>query len=497
MTLIGLDVNATSARAVHGPVGCYPLGLPLDPPHHELPMVLSLETNTPVVGRSGLALVREKPHLTCGNFLADLGIKGTGARRWKASRSFLDSSQALAAVWKRLAQVCSRSPGIVLSMPSYLNRAQADLMRDLGLKNKTPVIGSLPSLLAAALAGHAEQAWTDSVLVVDIDDHALSIGLVRAVEEEAHLMATRHFPQLGLKAWRDRLINALADNCVILSRRDPRDVPKAEQALFEQLDALLDAGVQGRTIQLAIQGDTWYQNLLVHPEETHGFCTHLAWHVAREVQTYYHQIPSEESPPVLLLTAQVGRLPGLARRMRSNLEETFPVTTSKRIFPEEEDFGEGLINESHGPCLALLAPEGPSRAAHALTAFFQKRDIPHGHLESVAPLPLPQPVEAGPARLQFQGQDFFLSTPTFLLGSQIGCHLLLDGRRFPIVAPRHCEIRFDHRKFLLLNRSRAGTLVNDTPVAGSIVLQPGDWIRLGPEGPQVRFLGQPSGRQTA
>ena len=53
---------------------------------------------------------------------------------------------------------------------------------------------------------------------------------------------------------------------------------------------------------------------------------------------------------------------------------------------------------------------------------------------------------------------------------------------------------FDHRTYLLFNRSRDGTLVNDALVVGSAVLQPGDWIRLGPEGPLVRFLGHAEGR---
>src|SRR5207249_3386632 len=121
----------------------------------------------------------------------------------------------------------------------------------------------------------AEQSWAGSVIVVDIDDHALSIGLLRALDGEAHVLEARHFPQLSLRVWQDRLINALSDTCVLQSRRDPRDVPMAEQALYEQLDGLLDAALNGRMIQIAIQAPQWYQNLLVRPEETVSFCAHL------------------------------------------------------------------------------------------------------------------------------------------------------------------------------------------------------------------------------
>ena len=67
---------------------------------------------------------------------------------------------------------------------------------------------------------------------------------------------------------------------------------------------------------------------------------------------------------------------------------------------------------------------------------------------------------------------------------------MFDAARYPGVASRHCEIVFERKAFVLTNRSREGTLVNDGVVHHSIVLQAGDWIRLGPQGPQVRLLGQ-------
>jgi hypothetical protein len=498
MTLLGLDLNATSVRAVHGPTGDYPLGLPLDPPGEVLPMVLSLEKHAPEVGRAGLRLLRNQPHLTCSNFLAHLGTDGAHTKRWKAGRHHLDSSQALAVVWQRLGLACASSSGVVLSLPAYLSRSQSHLIHALAGKHRVPVLGSLPSLLATALAGYAEQAWDSCVLVLDIDDHALSIGLVRAALGQAHLLETRHFPSLGLKVWQDRLINALADSCVLQSRRDPRDVPYAEQALFEQLDALLDASLHGRMIQLGVQATQWYQNLVVHPEQTNGFCAQLARQVAREVELFFQAPAAEEIPASVLLTAQAGRLPGLARLLQSSMEEIAQEATAPALKPCTtllEDFGEGLIQDSNPiVSVALMASDAPARAAHGIGPFFQRGDVPYGHLELVAPLPLPQPVEAGPPRLHFQGQDFFLTDPSFTLGSQVGCHLIFDALRFPVVAPRHCEILFDHRTYLLHNRSHEGTLVNDNPVAGSTILHAGDWIRLGPDGPQVRFLGHAGGR---
>ena len=89
------------------------------------------------------------------------------------------------------------------------------------------------------------------MLVLDVDDHALSIAEVRAVGGHAHVLDVKHLPHLGFKVWRERLINALSDLCVLQSRRDPRASPHAEQGLYEQLDVLLDACQKGRVLQLS------------------------------------------------------------------------------------------------------------------------------------------------------------------------------------------------------------------------------------------------------
>ena len=140
--------------------------------------------------------------------------------------------------------------------------------------------------------------------------------------------------------------------------------------------------------------------------------------------------------------------------------------------------------------VTVLAPEAPARAAHSLAEALRLGEPGQRHLASVAALPLAEPVEAGPARLHFQGRDYLLHGGTFTLGSQAGCNLLLDAHEYPQVADRHCDIVFDRRTFLLFNRSRQGTLINDAPITASAVLRAGDRIRLGAQGPVLRFLGQ-------
>src|SRR5207248_5709790 len=125
------------------------------------------------------------------------------------------------------------------------------------------------------LAAHATLPWTGTALVLDADDHALSAATVVADGGQLWLQAGHDWPALNVRAWKGRLLDRVADRCIRQSRRDPRDSASAEQSLYEQLEDALTAAGQGRMVELLIQTTSWYQNLLVRPEEILTFCEGL------------------------------------------------------------------------------------------------------------------------------------------------------------------------------------------------------------------------------
>jgi len=496
MSVVGLELNGTRVRAVLGAVGDYPLALPLEPPAQDLAVALSLEKPKLIeVGAPAVRLLRQRPHLVCSNFLASLDDP---TRTWAAGRHKLDSRAALMHLWQRLAPMCRPARLAAVTLPGYLGKAQAILVQQLAERAKVPLMGTVEAPLAAALAGYADQSWIGAVLVLDVDDHALTMSLIKAVDGLANVLDQRAYPQLGLRVWKDRLLNALADCCVLQSRRDPRDAPLAEQALYEQLDPLLDAAAHGRHLHLGIQATSWYQNLLIQPDQVAGFCRQFTRRLLGEMDAMLDGLPPDELPGSILLTHAAGRLPGVASILRHVADAWRDRSALPRPLTRlhDEDFGEDLMRESgeESPGVAILSADALARSAHAVGAWLLHGDLPAGHLAGVAPLPLPQPVDSGPPRLNFQGQEYVLAEPAFSLGSHTACHLTIDPDRHPGVAQRHCDILHDRRAYVLHNRSRDGTLVNDHPVVGSVVLNAGDWIKLGSEGPMIRFLGQANGK---
>ena len=490
MKLVGLDLNASDVCAVGGAGADCPSALLLDPPHADLPLVLNLENSTIAIGRSGARLQRQQPHVVCHDFLAEVGESGPASKRWKHNRHRLDAGQALTAVWKHLHLKCLAKAAVV-SLPAYLAPHQIEALVSLAHKARFPVCATLPAPLAAAMAAHAEHSWFGYGLVIDADAHALTISTIRVAEGRAEFVEAQVLRHLSVSVWKERLLNALADACVLQSRRDPRASPQAEQTLFDQLDVIIDAG-STRSVQVGIEARQWYQNLVIEPEHPVHICEPLVQQLMERLQNVW-DAPWPEAPPgIILLTCGAARLPGVADAVRRFFAEhslKFP----RPAFPSEptasEDFGEDLLRESRseGAGVVVLSPDVLARAGQSMVADFQHAGSQHVHLEEIA-LPSAQSVGTGPARIQFHGQDYYVNGALFRIGRHPDCDLSL--MHDINVADRHCEIIHERRCYMIVDSSERGTLVNGVSIAGKAILRAGDWIRLGPEGPLLRFLGR-------
>jgi hypothetical protein len=479
--LIGLDLNATRVKAVHGPAEGLPQALPLDGVNDDLPLALSLDGREIHVGQPGLELCRRAPHLACLDFLAHLGDE----REWKAGRHRLDATRALTLVFHRLKQPCTDHRSC-LAVPAYLTSQQLDWLTAAAMNARLPLLGTVAAPLAAALTAYSEHPWTGPALVADVDEHALSWSAILVEHDEARLLASKSWPLLGLTYWRERLLDVLADRCVRQSRRDPRDCGDAEQSLYEQLDPTMETCSQGQMAELAVQTTQWYQNLIVQPAELAAACAHLAHQALEAMQVVQAETAFHGTAGAVLLTTAAAQLPGLAPAIEDQIG-----AASAEAEDSRDDFGEALVDAVVGPPAALyvLAADAVARAAHALAIRWNDGDIPRGHLDAAAVLP-PPPPDAGPPRLHFRGQEFLLRDTCFTLGRHPDCDLVFDSAAYPTVSARHCEIVFDRHAHILRDRSRHGTLINDRRVIQQTALQAGDWIRLGANGPLLRFLGQ-------
>ena len=484
MTLIGLDLNSTRARAVRESPDGVAAELRLGEERPEFPLALSLEGRTPEAGAAGAALARRSPHLACLDFLPHLGTD----RGWAVGRLRVDAARALAASFEALGRRFGKGAGLALTVPPYLTPDQRALLAGAAERARWRLLGTLAAPVAAALAAYERLPWSGQALVLDVDGHGMTWSAVAVADDRARLVGSQTAQRLGRGAWLRRMLEGVARRCIRISRRDPRESPDAEQSLYDQLADLTSSPAGGR-VELVVRTPQWYQNLMLDPEELQSFCAPLVGQALAALQPVLDLAASHGPVAALLVTADAGRLPGLPEALEERLGPAAPAVV--RVPSADADFGEGLLlDEAVTSAPAhLLPPDALARAAHDFAMRVLRGDLPAGHREEI-PLRAPPAPDRGAARLHFRGQDHPLRGPSFTLGRDPACDLILESELYPTVSGRHCEIVRERRGFVLHDRSRHGTLVNDSPVARPTPLHSGDWIRLGPSGPLVRFLGQ-------
>jgi len=482
MSFLAVDLNATRLRCLLGNSAA-DAGAPyLEGHRNELPMAVSLAGNTLQIGTPALALCRKSPHLACCDFLSYLGQ----SKEWTGDAYRINAAQALHLIFQHVVQHTGQAVAVVLGVPGYLDLTQRTMALQIAAAVRWPLLGAIHGGLAAALAAYADQPFIGRALVVDVDGHALTWSVVMFDEATARILLTQPFPNLGLATWKQRLIDAIADRCVRISRNDPRASAEAEQSLFNQLDRVLEAWQASSRAELIIQGPQWSQQMMLGCEEIAQTCTGLVQRAMSGFESVQTSSQQYGRMGAIVMTSAAARLPGLGSQLQMWLDATQVRAPSEST----SDFGADLFGQMEQPArLHVLPPGAAVRSMHELSLRHAEGIFVGGYVEQ-APVPQMQRLDQGMPRLVFNGKEIPLRGPVFTLGRHPNSDIVFDSSQFPSVSANHCEVTFDEF-YLLRDRSRYGTLINDRPVQHQCALQPGDWIRLGPGGPVLRFMGQP------
>ena len=362
MTLYaGLDLNATRLRGVDGSPTSTPQPLVLEAAAGgPLPLALNLEGRRPEVGLAGFRICRRLPHLACLGFVQHVA----GERRWSVGRHNMDADQALAVAFKQVKPALADVAAAALAVPSYLTREQNSRVLALAKQAKLPIRGWVSAPLALVATAWGVDPWFGPALVLDVDDHALTWAAVTVDEppapRQARLLALQTAPGLGLRVWKETLLNGLADRCVRQSRRDPREFADTEQAAWEQFDSAMEKCRQAKFVDLVVQTERYYQDIVLQPEEFEGFCGGLVKQALAGVDELLEAAKIEQPPSFVLATAAAARLPGLL----NTLTDASPARTH----------------------LVTLAADAVSQAALDLAIRWEDKTLPAGPIDRVIPL---------------------------------------------------------------------------------------------------------------
>lgn len=381
---VGIDLTASRVRAVGVGTKAHPLVL--DDPDAELALFISGERRTVDIGRAGIALCRRAPHLVCSNFLPALA----SAREWLIGRHPLIAEAALGLIFDKIrGPVSAETDAVAMSLPVYLGPAQVTRVGITAGRSKLPLKGTAVGALAlvadraAAILGskpavevpdapdpmdadwvvplHPAPSGPGAVVVIDADEYAVSASVVTVEHDRVRMGASAVWPRLAVKAWKDRLLDAIADRCVRLCRRDPRDSAEAEQLLFDQLDDALDRARAGQRMSICVRTAHWFQDVVQQPEEFEAHCAALARLAGDSIRDFTNSVGLAEPPRAVWLTDSAARLPGFVRAVHANTPE--------------------------GTSVEVLVPNAVASATAALVPRWLTGELPRVHLDSVISLP--------------------------------------------------------------------------------------------------------------
>jgi hypothetical protein len=416
-----------------------------------------------LTGDEAVALARLRPRQASNRFWSALSLEPGSAGVDLPSAAELAHAQ-LAAIWQRAGHAWS---DVLLVVPAGYRSEQLGLLLGLAQECGMPVRALVD---VAAAAGH--RPYPDRQLVY------LDAGLYRVtatVLEQGADVAVRAehaLLQSGLMGVVDAFARRIADAFVRATRFNPFRNGETEQALYDRLPGWLDAlRIEERLeLKLPYAGDE--VGVTVERDEVLGVAAGFYRGVAQLVA----QNREPDRGLVVLVSNRLARLPGLVGELA-------------RI----DDARIETLEEGHAARSALLAAPQANGADVKLLKRLPWRAAPlvleaaastgRAHAPSVAN-------ETRATHVVHGGTAYRVGAGGIVVGRET------DPARRTIMVPDshsgvsrvHAEILLRDGELKLRDLSRYGTYVNEKKVPGEIVLHPGDVVRVGSPGIELRAV---------
>ncbi len=359
LRLVGIDLNATRLRAVVAGEG-RTRPILLDDAGEDLPLFLRLDQRVPQPGADAVDSCRLNPHLICSNFLGSIGQP----HEWRSERHVLTPESATKLTFdKLLRHIAAESDSAGLALPVYLSISQVRTVLELAQECRLPVRGSAAAPLALGAHRASTLGGPATVLLVDVDEFALSGTVIQVGPTDVRILGSAYWPQVSLRNWKNRLLDGMSDHCVRICRRDPRDSAEAEQGMYDQLETVMEQTRTGQRATMQIRGEHWFQDLAHQPEQVEGYCGNLIKLAGEGLKQLLLSSALSSPPQAIWFSHAAGRLPGLAARIYKHSPEQTAVS--------------------------ILPQNAAAEAVAAILPRWLQGGLPRIHLDSVLPFDKP------------------------------------------------------------------------------------------------------------
>jgi hypothetical protein len=258
---------------------------------------------------------RAQPELVLGNFLHGLGTN----RHFSAGSLSLDAAEALR---HSLLAIKRRQPPLVetaMGYPAYLDETaatEAARAADLaGWRVQIAVPSALAWWAAARampdLAGNRATMRRRWWLVVEADNHGMSLTGIRVEGDHGVVGIRKTLRQLSGKTWFNRVQAGLADAVIRRCRRDPRALAESSNTLAARVGEMAAQEVPYRNPGwIELGGVGWNCRLKPTGDDIAAWCGSLVAQLAGEVESWKSRLDELGAPGGVVL-APGARLPAV------------------------------------------------------------------------------------------------------------------------------------------------------------------------------------------
>jgi hypothetical protein len=417
-----------------------------------------------LTGDEAAALARLRPRQASNRFWSALSLDPGSAGVDLPSAAELAHAQ-LASIWEKAGQAWK---DVLLVVPAGYRSEQLGLLLGLAQECGMPVRALID---AAAAAGH--RPYPDQQLMyVDAGLYRVTATVLDQGEDVA--VRTEHaLLQSGLMGVMDAFARRIADAFVRATRFNPFRHGETEQALYDRLSGWLEALRAEERLELKLPYAGEDVSVTIERDDLLGAAAGFYRAVAQLVAQ--HREPNRGL--VVLVSHRLARLPGLVGEL-ARLDDA-------RIEP---------LEEGHAARSALLAAVSSGGADVKLLKRLPWRGAPVRLDAAATPGPTSARVAAASAaratHVVHGGTAYRVGARGIVVGREN------DAERRTIIVPDnhsgvsrlHAEIVLRDGELKLRDLSRYGTYVNEKKVAGEVALHPGDVVRVGSPGVEVRAV---------
>jgi hypothetical protein len=264
-----------------------------------------LDGESLVTGTEAVRAVRLKPRQIFDRFWADLN-QAPLPRPHPRANSLADLAFAqLSSLWSRFGDGIDE---VVFVVPGSYRRDQLGLLLGLAEACGIPARG----LVDAAVASSRQRYPGRTLAHLDAGLHGAVLTLL-AQNGGVSRETVESTVSVGLSALRERWLGAIADAFVAQTRFDPLHDARAEQALFDQLPASLEALRHRETARLEIE--IRGASLAADLRRTHF--TAVVDDLYHSLAELLRRVHPTDAPLLLQVSHRLAHLPGLLDRLAS------------------------------------------------------------------------------------------------------------------------------------------------------------------------------------